>query len=104
MHDQSWRLGYGALHEALKGTKPLGESVDIGHRTYRTHGLHFFPLFREGVMPWKEWSVMDERLQFVDRLLAGDPMTELCREFGISRETGYKIFDRYTKRPACTSE
>jgi len=55
-------------------------------------------------MPWKEWSVMDERLQFVDRLLAGDPMTELCREFGISRETGYKIFDRYTKRPACTSE
>jgi len=36
-------------------------------------------------MPWKECSVMDERLQFV----------ELCREFGISRETGYKIFDRY---------
>lgn len=22
-------------------------------------------------------------------------MTELCREFGISRKTGYKIFDRY---------
>ena len=27
--------------------------------------------------------------------LAGEPMTELCREFGISRKTGYKIFDRY---------
>jgi transposase len=22
-------------------------------------------------------------------------MTEVCREFGISRKTGYKIFDRY---------
>ena len=38
---------------------------------------------------------MDERLQFVARWLAGEPMTELCREFGISRKTGYKIFDRY---------
>jgi hypothetical protein len=37
-------------------------------------------------MPWKECSVMDERLQFV---------AELCREFGISRKIGYKIFDRY---------
>ena len=28
---------------------------------------------------------MDERLQFVARRLAGEPMAELCREFGISR-------------------
>ncbi len=27
--------------------------------------------------------------------LAGEPMTELCREFAISRKTGYKIFDGY---------
>jgi Helix-turn-helix domain len=27
--------------------------------------------------------------------LAGEPMAELCREFGISRKTGYKICDRY---------
>src|SRR5437016_8444956 len=46
-------------------------------------------------MPWKECSVMDERLQFVARRLAGEPMAELCREFGISRKTSYKIFDRY---------
>ena len=46
-------------------------------------------------MPWKECSVMDERLQFVARRLAGEAMTELCREFGISRKTGYKIFERY---------
>src|SRR5215472_15660299 len=46
-------------------------------------------------MPWKECSVMDERVQFVARRLAGESMAELCREFGISRKTGYKIFDRY---------
>ena len=38
---------------------------------------------------------MDERLQFVARRLAGEAMADLCREFGISRKTGYKIFDRY---------
>jgi len=46
-------------------------------------------------MPWKESSVMEERLRFVARLLENEPMTELCREFGISRKTGYKIFNRY---------
>ncbi len=38
---------------------------------------------------------MDERLRFVARRLAGEAMAELCREFGISRKTGYKVFDRY---------
>jgi transposase InsO family protein len=38
---------------------------------------------------------MEERLRFVARLLDGETMTEMCREFGISRKTGYKIFDRY---------
>jgi transposase InsO family protein len=38
---------------------------------------------------------MDERLRFVARLLEGEAMTEVCREFGISRKTGYKIFNRY---------
>ena len=46
-------------------------------------------------MPWSESSVMDERLRFVARLLEGEQMALLCREFGISRKTGYKIFDRY---------
>src|SRR5690606_32239050 len=46
-------------------------------------------------MPWKECSVMDERLRFVARLLEGEQMSLLCREFGISRKTGYKIFERY---------
>ena len=38
---------------------------------------------------------MDERLRFVARLLDGETMAALCEEFGISRKTGYKIFQRY---------
>ena len=38
---------------------------------------------------------MDERLRFVAKLLEGETMTDACREFGISRKTGYKIFNRY---------
>jgi putative transposase len=38
---------------------------------------------------------MDERLRFVARLLDGEKMAVLCREFDISRKTGYKIFNRY---------
>ena len=51
-------------------------------------------------MPWKESSVMDERLRFVARLLEGEAMTDLCVEFGISRKTGYKIYDRYKESGA----
>jgi transposase-like protein len=46
-------------------------------------------------MPWKECSVMDERLRFVARVLDGEAMSDVCRSFGISRKTGYKIFNRY---------
>ena len=46
-------------------------------------------------MPWKESSVMEERLQFVARLLEGEGMSDVCRSFGISRKTGYKIYNRY---------
>jgi len=40
---------------------------------------------------------MDERLKFIARLLDGDKMAPLCREFGISRKTGYKILTRYNE-------
>jgi len=46
-------------------------------------------------MPWKVCKPMDERLKFVARLLDGEKMAGLCREFGISRKTGYKILARY---------
>jgi transposase-like protein len=38
---------------------------------------------------------MDERMRFVIRFQDGETMASLCREFGISRKTGYKILDRY---------
>ena len=42
---------------------------------------------------------MDERLRFVARLLEGRRW-RLCEEFGISRKTGYKIFDAVSERSA----
>jgi transposase len=53
------------------------------------------PLLGEVWMPWKECSVVDERLRFVAQLLDGEAMSEVCRAFGISRKTGDKIFERY---------
>jgi transposase len=46
-------------------------------------------------MPWKQCSDMDERVLFVARLPEGEEMAALCREFAVSRKTGYKVFDRY---------
>ena len=43
-------------------------------------------------MPWNECKPMDERLRFKARLLEGEKMAPVCREFGISRKTGYKLY------------
>src|SRR5438067_2125761 len=48
-------------------------------------------------MPWRECDPMDERLKFIARLLDGEKMAGLCRQFGISRKTGYKILTRYNE-------
>ena len=44
-------------------------------------------------MPWREWSIMSSREEFV--ALATSPamgvtFASLCRRFGVSRKTGYK--------------
>jgi putative transposase len=46
-------------------------------------------------MPWQECNQMDERLKFIARLLDGEKMAALCRDFNVSRKTGYKILKRY---------
>jgi putative transposase len=47
-------------------------------------------------MPWKETCPMDEQMQFVaDYLKDHWPVAQLCRQYGISRKTGYKWIDRY---------
>lgn len=48
-------------------------------------------------MPWKELSKMNEKMKFVIRLNEGERMSDLCREFGIARKTGYKFKQRYEK-------
>ena len=35
-------------------------------------------------MPWNESNRLDERIKFVARLLDGEKMAVVCREFGIS--------------------
>jgi transposase InsO family protein len=47
-------------------------------------------------MPWKTSSVLEERIKFVVLASRGErPITELCREFGISRQTGHMWKKRY---------
>ena len=48
-------------------------------------------------MPWQECNQMDERLKFIARLLDGEKMAAVCRDFSISRKTGYKILKRYNE-------
>jgi putative transposase len=47
-------------------------------------------------MPWLETNVVKQRVKFVLNYESGMyTMTELCERFGISRETGYKMWARY---------
>ena len=47
-------------------------------------------------MPWKSGTIMDSRLEFVRLAEAGGvSVAELCRRFGISRETGFQYLRRY---------
>jgi transposase-like protein len=47
-------------------------------------------------MPWSETSAMDERMRFVLAASENEAvMAEVCAEFGISRQSGYKWLARY---------
>lgn len=47
-------------------------------------------------MPWKETDVDRERISFVVEALGRrEPLSVLCRRYGISRKTGYKWLNRY---------
>lgn len=50
-------------------------------------------------MPWKTESVMEQRLEFViEARQQIKPVSELCRDYGISRKTGYKWLKRYASQ------
>lgn len=46
-------------------------------------------------MPWKAKSPMDLRKEFFRKLAGGERLTDLCREYGISRKTGSKFKKRF---------
>jgi putative transposase len=47
-------------------------------------------------MPWREVCSMDERMRLMAALSAAEEsVTELCEDFGISRKTAYKWWERY---------
>src|SRR5260370_27178233 len=47
-------------------------------------------------MPWSETCAMDERMRFVIAASEDEAvMREVCAEFGVSRQTGYKWLARY---------
>ena len=55
-------------------------------------------------MPWSQTTPMDQKTQFIaDYLRETFSFTELCARYGVSRETGYKLVERYLEQgPAGT--
>ena len=47
-------------------------------------------------MPWNQTCPMDEKIKFIAAVKSGqDNFAEICRQFGISRKSGYKLMQRY---------
>ena len=51
---------------------------------------------RRNVLPWKETSPEDEQVRFIEQCQGGRvTLVEACRQFGISRKTGYRRLQRF---------
>jgi len=54
-------------------------------------------------MPWRNEDVMDQRVRFVLRVRSGEiSMSGACREFGVTRATGYLWLRRYEEAGSVT--
>lgn len=53
-------------------------------------------------MPWERKTVEQQREEFVQTAIASSNFSALCREFGITRRTGYKWLERYRNQEALT--
>lgn len=50
-------------------------------------------------MPWNERSVMNEKIRFMNEVNdSEESLAEVCRQFGISRKTGYTWMKRYQEQ------
>jgi transposase InsO family protein len=49
-------------------------------------------------MPWKETQKMDQRIEFAMKAVRAESFSDLCREYGISRKTGYKWRERFVAK------
>ena len=50
-------------------------------------------------MPWKDTTKMEQKIEFICEWRTGKyTIMELCRSFGISRPTAYKIISRFEKK------
>ena len=50
-------------------------------------------------MPWKETTAMEQKLEFISEWRTQKfTITELCKAFGISRPTGYKLIHRFEEQ------
>lgn len=48
-------------------------------------------------MPWRASTPVDLRIEFMKRVMGGERVTDLCREYGISRKTGDKFKQRFKR-------
>ena len=51
-------------------------------------------------MPWKDPSIVETRMELLTRLRAGERVTDLAREYGVSRKTIYKFKSRVEQEGA----
>jgi putative transposase len=49
-------------------------------------------------VPWKAHRIMSLKIEFVEKASAGANVAALCREYGISRQTGHKWLRRYREQ------
>ncbi len=54
-------------------------------------------LLGEGGMAWKQMDIRQQRAEFAVRVSRGESMSGLCREYGISRPTGYLWCSRFAR-------
>ena len=73
------------------------QTGNIVYKTNRAHGLRGYLIGKEDLpMPWKETCTMKERELFINAWLERvTSITQLCKRFGISRNTGYKWIERF---------